>query len=85
MTRELGTRGQSGPGTWHGQQTGGKGSPVVAGDNDTAGTGLLALLDEVGLLETLALVGGFELLGEIIVADTASVYDRALRKDVLGE
>ena len=57
----------------------------MTSDDDGTCTGLLALLDEVGLLETLALVGGFELLGEIIVADTASVYDRALRKDVLGE
>ena len=58
-------------------------SPVVAGDNDTAGTGLLALLDEVDLVEALALVGSLELLSELVVADTAGVDDRVRRENVL--
>ena len=38
---------------------------------------------EVGLLETLALVGSLELFGELIIADAASVYDRAFRENIL--
>lgn len=47
--------------------------PVVASDDNSACTGLLALLDEVSLLEAFTLVGGLELLSELIVADTTSV------------
>ena len=45
--------------------------PVVAGDNDTAGTGPLALLDKIYLVETFALVSSLELLSELVVAHTA--------------
>ena len=37
---------------------------------------LLALLDEVGFLQPLALVRDFQLLCELIIADTSGVYDR---------
>lgn len=49
--------------------------PVVASDDNSTCASLLALLDEVGLLETLTLVGGLQLLGELIVANTTSVDD----------
>ena len=57
--------------------------PIVARDDYGACASLLALLHEVSLLEALALVGGLQLLREFIVADTAGVYNRALRKNVL--
>ena len=53
--------------------------PVVTSDNNSAGAGLLALLDKVSFLEALALVCGLELLSKLIVANTAGIYDRALR------
>ena len=37
---------------------------------------LLALLDEVGFLQPLALVRDFELLCELVVADASCVYNR---------
>ena len=55
----------------------------MASDHNTAGTSLLALLHLVNLLQTFALVCSFELLGEIIIADTASIDYRVRRQDVL--
>jgi hypothetical protein len=57
---------------------------MVPGDHDRAGTGLLALLDEVDVLQALAAVGSLELLGELVVANTAREYDRVGRKAVLN-
>ena len=59
--------------------------PVVSGDDYTAGTGLLALLDEVDLVEALTLVGSLELLSEVIVTDAAGVDDRVRGQNVLRE
>lgn len=47
----------------------------MASDNNTAGTGLLALLDEVDLVEALALVGSLKLFSKLVVADTSGVHD----------
>lgn len=57
-------------------QSGDKGS-VMASDDRSAGTGLLALLDLVDLIDTFAAVSGLELLGEIIVTNAAGVHDGA--------
>jgi hypothetical protein len=58
---------------------------MVPGDHDRAGTGLLALLDEVDVLQALAAVGSLELLGELVVANTAREDDRVRRKAVLNQ
>ena len=47
--------------------------PIVSSDNDTAGTGLLTLLDEVDIGETFAAVRSAQLLGEFVIANAASV------------
>ena len=57
---------------------------VVAGDDDRARARLLALLDEVALVEALARVRRLELLREVVVADAADVHDRVRREHVLG-
>ena len=48
---------------------------VVARNNDRARSRLLALLDEVALVEPLACVRRLELLREVVVPDTAGVHD----------
>ena len=57
--------------------------PIVAGDNHTAGTGLFAFFNVVNLIQSLALVGSFELLSKVVVSDTAGVYDRVWWENVL--
>lgn len=59
---------QTNPHSWLGQY-----SPVVASDDNTTSTSLLTLLHLVHLMQALALVRGLELLGELIIANTASV------------
>ena len=56
---------------------------VVAGDHYRARARLLARLDEVDLVEPLALVRSLELLCEVVVAHAARVHDRVRREDVL--
>ena len=58
--------------------------PIVAGDNHTAGTGLFAFFNVVNLIQSLALVGSFELLSEVVVAYTTCEDNRLGRKHVLG-
>jgi hypothetical protein len=58
-------------------------APVVSGDENGAGSGLLAGVDLVGGLDALPLVGGSELLGEVVVSDGTDVGDRSGRADVL--
>lgn len=58
-------------------------SPVVAGDDDGAGTGRLVLDDLVRGLEALLVVGGAELVRERVLADAAEVGGRVGREDVL--
>lgn len=58
-------------------------SPVVAGDDDGAGTGRLVLDDLVGGLEALLVVGGAELVRKRVLADAAEVGRRVGREDVL--
>lgn len=62
---------------------GGDQGPVVAGDDNGASASLFTLLDLVDLLEPFPLVGGLELLGQVVVTDTSSVYDGSCREDVL--
>ena len=57
--------------------------PMVAGNNDGTYTSLLALLNEIHLVETIALVGRLQLLRKIIIADSASINDGTLGEDVL--
>ena len=56
---------------------------MVAGNNHGTYTSLLALLNEIHLVETIALVGRLQLLRKIIVANSASINDGALGEDVL--
>jgi hypothetical protein len=56
----------------------------VAGDNDTAGTSSLALLDEVDLVEALPLIGSLELLSKLVVTNTAGIHDRVRGKHILS-
>ena len=65
-------------------------TPVVSSNYHTACTGLLTLLNKVNLVEALTLVGGFELLSELVVAYTAGINDgvggqNVLRITQLGE
>lgn len=55
----------------------------MASDNNTAGTGLLALLDEVDLVEALAFVSSLELLSKLVVADTSGVHNGLGRQNIL--
>lgn len=55
----------------------------MASDDNTTGTGLLALLDEVDLVEAFALVGSLKLFSKLVVADTSSVHDRLGRQNIL--
>ena len=57
--------------------------PVMASDNDGAGTGLLALGDLVDLVQTFALVGDLELLSKVVVTDRSGVDDRSRGQNVL--
>lgn len=59
--------------------------PIVAGDDDGASSGLLAVEDLVGGLNTLFVVGGSELLGEVVVSDGTDVGGRVGGEDVLLE
>ena len=54
-------------------------TPVVTGDDDTTRAGLLTWLHLVHLCQSFALVCSLELLGQVIVAHTASVDDRVWR------
>ena len=56
---------------------------VVPGDDDRARARLLALLDEIALVEPFARVRRLELLREVVVADAADVHDRVRREHVL--
>lgn len=55
----------------------------MTSDNDTAGTGLLALLDEVDLVEALALVSSLELFSKHVVADASGVHNGLGRENIL--
>ena len=57
--------------------------PMVAGNNDGAGTSLLALLNEIHLVEAFALVGRLQLLSKIIIANSTGIDDGTLGEDVL--
>jgi hypothetical protein len=57
--------------------------PIVAGDDDGASPGLFALFDEVDLVQTFSFVGDFQLLGQLVIADTAGVDDRVGGQHVL--
>ena len=56
---------------------------MVAGNNDGTYTSLLALLNEIHLVETIALVGRLQLLSKIIIANSTGIYDGTLGEDVL--
>lgn len=58
-------------------------APIVAGDDDSASAGLLALLDEVGTVYAFASVCLAQLLCELIVAYAAGVCHLVRRKDIL--
>ena len=59
--------------------------PVMASDNDSAGTRLLALGDLVDLVQTFALVGDLELLREVVVTDRSGVDNRSRGQNVLSQ
>jgi len=56
---------------------------MVAGNNDGACTSLFALLDEIHLVETFALVGHLQLLSKVIIANSTGINDGALGENVL--
>jgi hypothetical protein len=56
---------------------------MVAGNNDRTYTSLLSLLNEIHLVETLALVGRLQLLSKTIIANSTGINDGALWEDVL--
>ena len=56
---------------------------MVAGNNDGACTSLLALLNEIHLIKTFALVGRLQLLSKIIIANSTGIDDGTLGEDVL--
>ena len=58
--------------------------PVMASDNNSAGTSLLTLGDLVDLVQTFTLVGDLELLSEVVVTDRSSVDDGAGRQNILS-
>jgi hypothetical protein len=58
--------------------------PIVTSDNHTASTCLLALLDQVNFAKAFTRISGFQLFGEIVISDTASIDNRAGRKDILS-
>lgn len=47
----------------------------MTSDDDCARSRLLTALDEIGLCETLPFVRLLELLGELVIADAASIHD----------
>ena len=55
----------------------------MTGDDGTARTSLLALLDLVDLVKALAFVGGLELLRELVITNAAGVDNRAGGQNVL--
>ena len=55
----------------------------MASDDDGASSGRLVLDDLVSRDDTLLLVGGAKLVGEIILSNTSEVGGRALGKNVL--
>jgi len=57
--------------------------PVMPSDDNNTGPSLLALLDLVDFIEAFSLVGLFQLLSELIVADCASVNYGFWRKEIL--
>lgn len=57
---------------------------MMAGDDNGTSTCLLSLLDEVSAFDAFLLVGGAELVGQVVVPDTPCVDDGFLRKDVLA-
>ena len=57
----------------------------MAGKNDSAGTSLLSLFDEVHLIEAFTFVALFQLLSKVVVANRTSVYDRFRRQNILIE
>jgi hypothetical protein len=57
--------------------------PVMSSEDNSTGTCLLALPDLVDFIEAFSLVGCFQLLGKIIVADCAGINHRFRRKEIL--
>lgn len=64
-------------------RTSGDHLPMMSSDDNTTGTCLLALLDLVDFIEALSLVGLFQLLCKLIVADCASVNYGFWREKIL--
>lgn len=58
-------------------------APVVASNDDSAGTGRLVLDDLVSRVETLLLVGSAKLVGERVGTDGTEVDGRVVGEDVL--
>ena len=56
---------------------------MVAGNNYGACTSLFALLHEIHLVETFALVGRLQLLSKSIIANSTGIHNEALGEDVL--
>ena len=57
---------------------------MVAREDHSTSTRLLALLDEVDLVQPFPLVRRPQLLSEIVIADTSRVHHRLGREEVLG-
>lgn len=57
--------------------------PMVAGNDNGAGTSLLPLLHEIDLVESLTLVGFFELLSELVVSNSTGVDHRLWGENIL--
>jgi hypothetical protein len=57
--------------------------PIVTGDDDSTGPGVFALLDLVDLVQTFTLIGSFQLLGQLVIADAASIDNGFGRERVL--
>jgi len=56
---------------------------MVASDDNSTSSSLVAFLDLVYLVQPFSLVGSLELLSEIVVADTSGVNNRARGQYVL--